>query len=185
MLTKKLHEKTGVYLTGDYPFRLEGQKSVGFEILERMPKCKNIVVPVGNGTLCYAIFKAATEFKEIGVIRKIPRIIGVQAAGCDPIVRAFERGAKEITPLKKTKTIASAINCSNPVDGLEALHAIRASRGAAEKVCDKEIIQAKKELAREGIYAEYSAAATLAAAKKLDLEEAVLVITGHGLKDDK
>ncbi len=184
-LTKKLHKKTGVYLTGDYPFRLEGQKSVGFEILERMPKCKNIVVPVGNGTLCYAVFKAAKEFKEIGIIRKIPKIIGIQAKGCDPIVRAFENGWKEVSPLKKTKTIASAINCGNPVDGMEALYAIRNSRGVAERVTDKEIINAKKELAKEGVYAEYSAAAALAGAKKLELDEAVLIITGHGLKDDK
>ena len=185
-LTKKVRQKTGVYLTGDYPYRLEGQKSVGFEILDQLQwqSPKNIVCPIGNGTLIYAVYKGCLELKKTGFIKKIPRLIGVQAKGCNPVVKAFKENNKEIKPVKNPKTIAGAINCGNPVDGLEALYALRQTNGLAENVSDKEIRAAKKELGLEGVYAETSSAATLAAAKKLGLRgKTVLVITGHGLKE--
>jgi threonine synthase len=119
-----------------------------------------------------------------GFIKRLPRIVGVQAKGCAPVVKAFKEKAKKVSSVKKPKTIASAINCGNPVDGLEALHAIRHSRGQAESVSDQEILAAQKELAREGVYAESSGAVALAGAKKLDLKgKIVLVVTGHGLKE--
>ncbi len=185
--TKEIRRKTNVYLVGDYPFRGEGQKSVTFEILDQMGLMppENIVCPIGNGTLIYSVYKACIEFKKTGLIKKIPQIHGIQAEGCNPIVKAFKEKAKDITALKKTKTIASAINCNNPVDGLEALHAIKYSKGLAEDVSDKEILLARKELGKEGIYSETSGAAAFAGAKKLDLgaEKTAIIITGHGLKE--
>jgi threonine synthase len=185
-LTKKVRQKTGVYLTGDYPYRKEGQKSVAFEILDQLHwySPANIVCPMGNGTLIYAVYKGCLELKKTGFIKKMPRLVGVQAQGCNPIVKAFKANKTEVKAQKKTKTIATAINCSNPVDGLEALQALKQTKGLAEDVTEKEIREAKKELGREGIYAETSSAATLAGAKKLGLRgKTVLVITGHGLKE--
>ena len=184
--TIKQREKTGVYLTGDYPYRLEGQKSVGFEVLDQLSweVPKNIVCPIGNGTLIYAVYKACVELKETGFIKSLPRIIGIQAKGCSPIVKAFKENSKSIEPIKKSKTIASAINCGNPVDGLEALHAVKKSKGLAESVTDNEMLKAKKELGREGVYAETSGAAVYAGARKLELKgKTVLIVSGHGLKE--
>lgn len=184
--TLKQRRKTGVYLTGDYSYRLEGQKSVGFEVIDQLAweVPENIVCPIGNGTLIYAVYKACAELKETGFIKKVPRIIGIQAKGCSPVVKAFKEGLEEVKPVKKPKTLASAINCGNPVDGLEALQAVKKSRGLAESVSDRAILQAKKELGREGVYAESSGAVALAGAKKLELEgKTVLIVTGHGLKE--
>ncbi len=184
--TQKLREKTGVYLTGDYPYRAEGQKSVGFEIIDQLnwKIPENIVVPIGNGTLIWSVYKACFELKETGFIKKIPKIIGVQAKGCNPVVNAFKKGKNEVKALKKTKTIASAINCNNPVDGMQALHAIRKSKGNAVEVSDAEILKAQKELGEEGIFAETSGAVSFAGAKKLKLKgKTVIVVTATGLKE--
>lgn len=183
--TINLSKKKGIYLTGDYPARLEGEKSVGFEIIDQfnwyVPDY--IVLPIGNGTLLSAVYKGLVEFKMAGFIKKIPRLIGVQAKGCNPIVKAFANKKKFFDIIKKPKTIASAINCGNPVDGLEALDAIRNSKGKAVSVSDSEILKSRKELGKEGIYSEISGAVSLAGAKKLGLSgEVVCVITGNGLK---
>jgi threonine synthase len=184
--TKELREKTGVYLTGDYPYRGEGEKSVGFEIIDQMDwKVPDyIVCPMGNGTLIYGIYKGLVEFKKTGLIKKIPRIIGVQAKGCNPIVEAFKMKKREFTAVKKPKTEAGAIACGNPVDGFEALDSLYSTKGLAVDVTDKEMSLAKKELGKEGIYAELSGAASFAAVKKLNIKGPIVcVVTGHGLKD--
>jgi len=178
--------KKGFYLMGDYPLRGEGEKSVGFEILDefgfKVPKW--IVCPIGNGTLIYAVWKACKEFKRVGLVKKLPKMVGVQAKGCNPVVRAFENGWEKVRPLKGTRTVASAINCPDPMDGTEALHALRESKGVGVSVSDKEIIGAMKELARKGILAEPAGAVSYAGYKKLELGgKAVLIVTGHGLKD--
>ena len=146
--TKVLREKKGIYLTGDYPYRGEGEKSVGFEIIDQLDwnAPDYIVCPIGNGTLIYAVYKGLFEFKKTGLIKKIPKIIGVQAKGCNPIVSAVKKRKKSFNVVKKPKTVAGAIACGNPVDGLEALDAIYNSKGKAVDVTDKEIISAKKEL---------------------------------------
>ncbi len=183
--TRKLREKEGHYLVGDYPYRTEGQKSVGFEIIDQFNfECPEyIVCPVGNGTLIYSTYKALRDLKKAGLIGEMPKLIGVQAEKCSPVVGAWETG-ETIKPVENPKTIATAINCGNPFDGREALYAIHMSKGEAVSVKEKEIKKAKKELASEGIQAETSGAVSLAGAKKLGIREtSVLVITGHGLKE--
>ena len=183
-----MREKKGIYLTGDYPYRGEGEKSVGFEIIDQLDwnAPDYIVCPIGNGTLIYAVYKGLFEFKKTGLIKKTPKIIGVQAKGCNPIVSAVKKRKKSFNVVKKPKTVAGAIACGNPVDGLEALDAIYNSKGKAVDVTDKEIISAKKELGKEGIYAEPAGAVAFAGAKKLNLKGAVVcVVTGHGLKYPK
>ncbi|MBI4441385.1 threonine synthase [Candidatus Woesearchaeota archaeon] len=184
--TKELRKKKGTYLTGDYPYRGEGEKSVGFEIIDqlgwRAPDA--IVCPIGNGTLIYGVYKAMLELSIVGLLDRMPKIIAVQAQGCSPIVKAFREKKKTFTAVKSPKTIASAINCGNPVDGVKALHALYDTHGTAVSVTDKEIRAAQKLLGREGIYAEPGGAAAYAGALKLGLKgQVVILVTGHGLKD--
>ena len=180
--TKKIHKKTGAYLTGDYHYRAEGQKSVGFEIIDQLGwnAPENIVCPVGNGTLLFAVFKACKELQKVKLLEKMPRIFGVQASGCNSI-----RDGK-IFPVKKPKTLASAIDCGNPVYGLEVLKALKESKGKIIAVSDKEMAQGMKALASEGIFAELSGAASLAGALKEKLQgKTVCIVSGHGLKESR
>jgi threonine synthase len=184
--TKKLRELKHVYLMGDYAYRGEGEKSVGFEIIDQLnwQVPDYIITPVGNATLFSATYKAMYELREVGLIKKIPRLVGVEAKGCNPLVNAFQTGARDIKPVKSPKTVASAINCGSPVDAVKALHALRECDGVMCDVTDKEMLASRKELTKEGIWVEPSAAASLAGAKKLGLSGTVVcVLTGHGLKD--
>lgn len=181
-----LHESKGSYLLGDYLFRREGTKSVGFEIAEQVKSPHMVICPVGNGTLISAAWKGFTEFGAIGLMKKMPRMVGVQASGCSPVVRAFEKGA-DVRPAKP-RTIAAAIACGDPLDGELALRAMRESDGFATKVTDSEILKARDILARmEGLFSEPAGAAALAGLLKFsrDVPEGsrvVCLVTGHGLK---
>jgi threonine synthase len=176
------------YMMGDYPFRGEGEKSVGYEIIDELNYTDYIITPVGNGTLIHSAWKGIVELKEIGLAKKLPRMIGIQAEGCSTVSKAFRERRnyiKKIIP----RTSASAIACGFPLDGVKALNAIRKSNGTAETVSDKEMLRAKQILAsKEGIYSELSGAAPLAGLFKIrnkipNKSRIVLVITGHGLKD--
>lgn len=178
------------HLTGDYPYRLEGQKSVGYEIVDQMNFSvpDNIVIPIGMGTLFWATYKGLKEFKDVGLIKKMPKLIGVQARGCNPVVKSFKKGVETIDKEKKVDTIAYAIACDKPYYGEECLHAIKKTKGLALDVTDKEIIASQKNLAKEGLYVETSCAATLAGYKKIKNElkgKTVFVLTGNGLKESK
>ena len=186
---EEFSQKKKVYMVGDFPFRGEGEKSVGFEIADQLNfKSPNwIVCPMGNGTLIYSIYDAFRDFWKVGLIKKIPRFLGVQAEGCNPIVRAFERGLKFVKSLKKSKTLASAIDVPNPIDGAKALEVLRKSKGFAISVSDEEMKEAKKELAlREGIFAELAGAASVAGALKFKEElkgNVICIISGAGWKE--
>ncbi len=175
--------KRKTYMMGDYPYRGEGEKSVAFEIVDEMQP-DYIVSPIGNGTLISSVWRGLNEFKIVGLIKKLPRLVGIQAKGCAPVVNALKM--KKKVEAVEPRTIASAIACGSPLDGLEALNALKESKGKGETVSDAEMMIAKKMLASEGIYAELSGAATLAGLAKLGLprdSNIVLVVTGHGLKD--
>ena len=185
-LVRRTRKQKHAYLVGDYPFRGEGEKSVGFEIAEQLgwKTPKQIICPMGNGTLVFALFKAFRELKTTGFVKSAPRMIGVQAENCAPIAKAFDSG-KGIQAIRNPKTIATAIACGNPVDGIMALHALKKSNGCAVTVPDKETLVAQKALARQGIYAEPSGAIAFAALKKTGAEgTTIAIVTGHGLKSD-
>jgi len=184
--TKKLWLKKRVYLTGDYLYRQEGQKSVIIEAMDQMKfeVPKYVVLPIGMGNLCYATYKGLVEMREVGLIGKIPKIIAVQSSHCSTVIKAFKEGDDIIPEVKNPKTIATAISCGRPNYGEEALYALKKTKGVGVNVTDKEILEAKKELAEQGIFAEASGAASLAAAKKLNLKgKTLMIVTGHGLKD--
>ncbi|MCZ7399698.1 MAG: threonine synthase [Candidatus Methanoperedens sp.] len=171
------------FLTGDYPWRSEGTKTVGFEIADQLywHVPDYVVVPVGNGTLIWSIYEAFRELSLVGITDKIPHIIGVQVENCAPVVHAWENGLSEIIPVR---TIATAIACGDPIDGLAALRAIRDSGGLAIKVSDGEALSARDTLARNGIFVEPSGAVAYAGFLKKELPGTVVCLaTGHGLKD--
>jgi len=124
---------TDSFLTGDYPWRGEGTKTAGFEIADqlywRVPDV--IIAPIGNGTLIWGIFEAFQDMYEVGIIEHIPTFIGVQVEACRPVVDAWENNSREIIPVEDPETVATAIACGDPIDGLGALRAIRETGGQA------------------------------------------------------
>ena len=130
MLTaKKEYEENGRYLAGDYPYRSEGEKSVGLEIIDVLGgEVDYIACPVGNGTLLHGIWKGLKELKTVGLLDKLPKIIGAQAEGCNTVVTAFEKGTDEIIPVIP-QTLMDAVACGDPLDGMWALRALRESGG--------------------------------------------------------
>ncbi|MEM1619358.1 MAG: threonine synthase [Fervidicoccaceae archaeon] len=173
------------------PWRLEGQKTVVFEIFEELGRVDAVVYPVGNGGNISAGWKAAEELMTMGLIDDPPRLIGVQAAGAAPIADAFERGLSEPVFYDKPETVATAIRIGRPVNWPKVFRAIAKSGGAVLKVSDEEILRAQRELARrEGILVEPASASTYAGYQRaletgvLDRDEVVvLVLTGNALKD--
>jgi len=192
-LVREVADKLGFYLLNSLnPFRLEGQKTIAFEIVDELGYVpERIVLPVGNAGNISAIFKGFGELKELGLIDSIPKMTGIQAEGARPVVDAYENGLNDIIPAEAPETLATAIRIGNPVNAVKALRAIRESGGLAISVSDEEIIRAQKDLARiEGIGVEPASAASLAGLKKLieDGEvgvddEVVCIVTGHLLKD--
>lgn len=175
------------------PFRLEGQKSIGFEIVDDLgwKSPDRIILPVGNAGNISAIWKGVKEFHEAGFIKDLPRMTGIQAEGAAPIAHAVRDKKREIVPVENPETIATAIRIGAPVSATKALRAIYESDGLAETVTDDEILSAQKLLARtEGIGIEPASAASIAGLKKLVEngsidrgEQVVCVVTGHLLKD--
>jgi len=183
-----------VYLLNSInPYRLEGQKSLAYEIFDQLngKPPDRVVLPVGNAGNISAIWKGFTEFRKLGLIDKLPKMTGIQAEGAAPIARAIKNGKDEIVPIDKPETVATAIRIGAPVSWKKAIRAIRESGGTAETVADEEILEAQKMLARsEGLFVEPASASSIAGLKKLfeagkiDKDEVVVcVTTGHGLKD--
>jgi threonine synthase len=191
----KLAEKhKDIYLLNSInPFRIEGQKSLGYEICEQLnyEVPDRIIIPVGNAGNISAVWKGLTEFYQLGLIKKLPKMTGIQAAGSAPIAQAIKAGSDKIVPVENPETVATAIRIGAPVSWKKAVNAIRESHGTAETVTDEEILDAQKTLARvEGIFVEPASASSIAGLKKLikrgvimEDEKVVCITTGHGLKD--
>lgn len=177
------------FLTGDYPWRCEGTKTIGFEIVDQLywSVPDYVIAPIGNGTLIWGIYRAFLDMKAVGIIHKIPKFIGVQVYGCNPVIHAWETKARDVIPIENPKTIATAIACGDPIDGLAALRAIRESYGIGVSVSDKEVLSARNELGSNGIFVEPSGAVAYAGARKIRNvlfdKTVVCLATGHGLKD--
>ncbi|MBN1159631.1 MAG: threonine synthase [Candidatus Diapherotrites archaeon] len=182
----ELSEDTGAYISGDYGYRGEGEKSTGLEIIDQLnwQIPDYIVIPVGMGNHFWGIHQGLKEAKMVGLIDKFPKLVAIQASGCDTVVSSW----KNNDPLPKTRknpdTIAGAIACGKPNFGAEVLYALKQTKGLAETVTDGEILQARKELGKQGVWAEPAGAVAYAGAEKLGLSgQVVCIITGHGLKD--
>ena len=175
------------------PFRIEGQKTLAFEICSQLGyrPPDTVIIPVGNAGNITALMKGFQELKDLDIIETIPKIIGIQAEGAAPIATAFQKGRREIELCENPKTIATAIRIGNPVNWKRALEAAIESGGSLVTVSDEEIIQAQKFLAQyEGIFVEPASASTIAYLTKAREKEEiasddriVCITTGHGLKD--
>ncbi|MDL5362872.1 threonine synthase [Halalkalicoccus sp. NIPERK01] len=179
------------------PFRLEGQKTIGFEILERHREeygafPDRIVLPVGNAGNTAALYKCFRELVRSGSLAEseVPKLTGVQAEGAAPMVEAVENGWDEVKRWEEVETRATAIRIGNPVNAPKALPGIRATGGTAVAVSDGETTDAQRALASEGIGVEPASAASVAGLRKLredgvvgSDDRVVCLTTGHLLKD--
>lgn len=183
----------GLYLLNSVnPYRLEGQKTIGFEVFDQLGKIPDrLVLPVGNAGNISAIYKGYKELLELGLIDRIPKMTGIQAEGSSPVVRAIEENLPVVLPEPEPETIATAIRIGAPVNAEKALTAIRSTGGTAIRVSDDEILAMQRSLAqKEGIGVEPASAASVAGVKRLledgiiDKNESIVcVVTGHLLKD--
>jgi threonine synthase len=187
-------EKWGWYnrSTAINPYLGEGKKTAALEICEQLDweVPDYVFVSVGDGCIFQGMWKGFKDFYEIGLIDRLPKMIGVQAAGSAPLVKAWENGAAHCQPIV-AQTIADSISVGIPRDQIKALQAARESGGRFVAVSDREILEAITILARKtGVFAEPAGAAALAGLKKLaeqgfcgSRDSAVVIVTGHGLKD--
>jgi len=172
------------------PYRIEGQKTVAFELYEQLGSVPDyVVLPVGNAGNISAVWKGFVELREWGITKSVPKLVGVQAEGASPVVEAYAKKRRRVKPWKNPETAASAIRIGNPVSWRKALKAIEESRGMAIAVSDADIIRARRDLAsREGIYVENASATPLAGLRalkgKIEGDSTIAcILTGHGLKD--
>ena len=194
-LARLIAAKTGAFdlSTLKEPYRVEGKKTMGFELVEqlgwRMPDA--VVYPTGGGTGIVGMWKAFDEMQAIGLIgAERPRIFCVQSDGCAPIVRAFEEGARFARTWDNVATAAAGIRVPSAVGDFLILDAVRKSGGAAIAVPEREIATARPRLAGVGLgYASLETAAAvvgldaLVAAQLIGAGETVVVFdTGAGFK---
>lgn len=185
--------KLGIYLLNSInPWRIEGQKSIIFELLQQLnwqvPDW--VVVPAGNLGNTSAFGKALRELNELGLIEKLPKLAAIQAEGASPFYQLWSSGADKLKAVKQPKTVASAIRIGNPVSWKKALKVLKWSKGIVEKVSDQEIMDAKAIIDKSGIGCEPASAASVAGVKKLResgiierSEKVVSILTGNLLKD--
>jgi len=174
------------------PYRLEGQKTPAFELLEQLDwhVPEHIIVPGGNLANNAALGKGFEELFHLGLISRVPKISVIQAAGASPLVRSMAaNGGRELLPMK-ADTRATAIRIGNPASFYKAVRTIQTTGGWTEAVSEQEIALAKAQIGAEGIGCEPASAVTLAGLKKLVAqgkitreERVVLILTGHTLKD--
>jgi threonine synthase len=182
-------KEKGVYLLNSInPYRLEGQKTLAFEVCEALGDAPDaMVLPVGNAGNISAIWKGFNEWKQLGRIRLRPRMFGAQAEKSAPVVQHLRDRSKPCR-VENPETLATAIRIGQPVSWRKAVAAIVDSGGDAGTVSDDEILSAQQLLARtEGLFVEPASATPIALLRKMKLPGAprrvVCVTTGHGLKD--
>ena len=180
-IVRELGERAGLEIVNSInPFRIEGQKTGAFEIVDVLGDAPEIqCIPVGNAGNITAYWKGYREYLDAGISTRRPRMIGFQAAGSAPLVHGH--------PIEDPSTIATAIRIGNPASWKGAETAISESGGSIHAVTDEEILAAQALLATtEGVYCEPASAASVAGLLKVGVLEGstvVCILTGHGLKD--
>ena len=180
------------FLNSINPFRLEGQKTVMFEMLEQLDwrAPDYVVVPGGNLGNSSAFGKALIELQAAGFLDRVPKMIIVQAEGANPLAQMWRNRTTELQPVENPETSATAIRIGNPRSWKKALRALQHTDGFVMDVSDPEIAEAKAMIGRDGIGCEPASATTLAALRKLSWQgkidrdaSVVAILTGHALKD--
>jgi threonine synthase len=173
------------------PFRLEGQKTIVFEMLEQLSfePPDWIALPAGNLGNTSAFGKALLEARDLGLVSRVPRLAAVQAEGANPFARAFREGFARRHRVR-AETTATAIRIGDPASHDRAVEAIRATNGVVTDVTDDESLEAKAVVDASGAGCEPASAASVAGARKLVQEgvigpgeRVVAILTGHILKD--
>jgi threonine synthase len=208
---QQVSKQLGIYLVNSLnPFRLEGQKTIMYRVLEglRWEVPDWIVAPGGNLGNSSAFGKAFHELHQLGLIDRIPRLAVINAAGADTLYQLVERGglrwndgdvdtalvdrfyADMEAEHRRASTIASAIEINRPVNLLKCLRSLQWCRGVVREVTDEEILDAKAQVGAGGLGCEPASAASVAGAKRLLAEgvigpdqRVVCILTGHQLKD--
>ena len=191
-LVRVLAERLGIYLLNSInPFRIEGQKTIIFEMMDQRDWIPPdwIVLPGGNLGNTSAFGKALRELRDLGLISQIPRLAVIQAEGASPFYDFMRRGGN-FQSQRDPHTLATAIKIGDPVSWPKAFQEIEVSKGVVEKVSEQEIADAKAIIGRCGIGCEPASAATLAGITKLtaagvikESDDVIAVLTGNVLKD--
>jgi len=191
-LVEQVCNELGIYLINSLnPYRVEGQKSIGFELLQQLnwQAPDWLVLPAGNLGNTSAIGKAFRQAYQLSLISRMPRFASIQAAGANPFYRSFQQGFATRQPVQ-AQTVATAIKIGDPVSFTRARRVIEESNGLVEEVTDAEVLAAKTIIDRSGLGCEPASAATLAGIRKLvergvmKRDESVVgVLTGNLLKD--
>jgi threonine synthase len=201
-LVRDLAEDESIYLVNSInPFRIEGQKTVGAELLEQLDwqVPAHVVVPGGNLGNSSALGKGFEELKQLGLIDTLPKLSVVQAEGAAPLANLFESHGgtagkgdlrNEFQSVDHPQTLATAIKIGAPVSWEKAWHAVHKSKGRVLTVSEQEIANAKAIIGRDGVGCEPASATTLAGIKRLVAageidpgESVVAILTGNMLKD--
>jgi threonine synthase len=179
------------FLNSDSPARVEGSKTIAFEVCEQTGYNPPgwVIVPTSSGGNIRGIAKGLEEMAEAGLIRHVPRLVCAQAAGCAPIYEAWCRGADEIVPVAHPHTIAHAIANPRPPSGNAVLRRLRNNDGVCVAVDDENIVACQLQLATAGLFGQPEGAVPLAAAYALARsgllhrdDTVMCVVTGSGLK---
>ncbi len=181
-------------VSGNGPIRVEGYKLTAFELYEQFQGAipDYIAVPTSACGHIRGIYKGFRELKEAGFIRKLPKMIVVQAENNAPVVRGIEEGKEDVVPFENFHTVAEAITTGNPMGGKEIVVKASENGWLAQSVSEDEIIEAQKVLAKSGFFVEPASATSLYAVRKLrekgkirSNEKVVIMLTGSGLKDSE
>lgn len=191
-IVQEASAELGLYLLNSInPWRVEGQKTIIFELLHQRgwEPPDWIVVPAGNLGNTTAFGKALRELAEMGWIEKVPRIASIQAEGASPFYKMWKNGAASLEAMKPD-TVATAIKIGNPVSWEKAIRVIKETGGVVDRVSDAEIMEAKAVVDASGVGCEPASAASVAGVKKLAAkgvikpdEDVVCILTGNLLKD--
>jgi threonine synthase len=191
----ELVRKFPIYLLNSVnPYRLEGQKTPAFEIVEQLEwqVPEHVIVPGGNLANGAALGKGFAEMKQLGLIARVPKISVIQASGANPLYRAMQANGGDTLEPVVAETRASAIRIGSPASWKKTVEVLRSTGGWVEQATEQEIALAKAQIGAEGIGCEPASAVTLAGLKKLVAdgritreERVVIVLTGHTLKDSE
>ena len=191
-LVERVCAEEGSYLLNSLnPFRIEGQKAIGWELMQdlgwEVPDW--LVLPGGNLGNSSAIYKGLQEMLDLGLIPRLPRFAIIQAHGANPLFTAY-RSKKPLVAVPHAQTLATAIKIGNPVSWKKSMRGVVATNGVVEEVTDQEILDAKAKVDAAGIGAEPASCATVAGLRKLVAQGVIQrsdrvcgILTGHLLKD--
>ena len=191
LLAQLLQQHRWLNCGGPNPYRMTAKRLVAYEITAQMDGTlpDAVFFPCGGSAGMVAVFMGYCELLAMGMVPRIPRLVGVQLAACDPVTRAFEEGRTEVTPVVKRPSFSDALMNNNPYWGMAALKAARDTGGVFLSVTDDEVAAMIRTLSsQEGLFGEPAGAAAVAGLAKLiatgrisGLDRVVCTLTGHGV----